>query len=257
VAPVQACGARRAPANLHRYSNARALRRQTIRSEDVRRTWKSTGAVGTYHPGVQACLTPLPVIADSFKGFIRPHRNASFQERGSAARNPNGRNRLRATEESTTHAEAASTHGGRPLEFRRLHPGFRHGHTFTDRDRVDGVPGQASASEATIMPPPKNADAVPAPAAGSLPRISAPCRSPSDPRPVITIASIQFGRPLKRPYAPDRCAATADRGWWPQGAEARQARHQRAERGSVQSWRKRLWRAPLRAIRRGPGANSR
>ena len=59
-----------------------------------------------------------------------------------------------------------------------LHPGPRRGHTSTDRDRVDDVPGQTSTSAATILPVPKNRDPVPAPAAAALPRIHAPCRSP-------------------------------------------------------------------------------
>jgi hypothetical protein len=41
------------------------------------------------------------------------------------------------------------------------HPGLRHRHAFTDRDHVDDVPRQASASDATIVPHPKNADGRP------------------------------------------------------------------------------------------------
>ncbi len=53
-----------------------------------------------------------------------------------------------------------------------FHPTLRRGHTLPDRDQVDDVPRHASASLATIVPLPTNADAVPSPAAAHLPRIS-------------------------------------------------------------------------------------
>src|SRR5688500_19687104 len=61
-----------------------------------------------------------------------------------------------------------SVEGFHPIGFAQrahpaLHPGPRRGHTSTDRDRVDDVPGRTSTSAATILPLPKNRDPVPAP----------------------------------------------------------------------------------------------
>jgi protein-S-isoprenylcysteine O-methyltransferase Ste14 len=55
-------------------------------------------------------------------------------------------------------------------EVPRWIPRLRDGQPFTDRDQVDDVPGQRSARAAAILPPRKNRDAVPSPAATSLPR---------------------------------------------------------------------------------------
>ena len=70
--------------------------------------------------------------------------------------------------------------------------------------------GPAERCERTL-PLPKNADAVPAPAAAFLPRISGILHDPSGPPPVVTIATIPCGRP-PTPCLRERCAATADRG---------------------------------------------
>jgi hypothetical protein len=69
---------------------------------------------------------------------------------------------------------------------------FRRGHIFTDRDRVDDVPGQASASAAIILPSRKNRDAVPSPAAAGLPRTADTLPLASGPPPAVAIASIQL-----------------------------------------------------------------
>jgi hypothetical protein len=132
----------------------------------------------------------------------------------------------------------------------RVAPTLRRGHTLTDRDRVDDVPGQPSTSAAATLPLPKNADAVPSPAAASLPRISGILHDPSGPPPAITIAAIPFDRlptgctcgsdAPRRPVAPRMATARGTRslvdwllpaggrhphfleaGWWLQGAEVR------------------------------------
>jgi hypothetical protein len=86
-------------------------------------------------------------------------------------------------------------------------PPFRRGQTLTDRDQVDVVPGQTSRPAATILPIPKNADAVPSPAASSLPRISGILPLASGPRPAVTNTTLQF-RDLSQPRT---CGSDAPR----------------------------------------------
>jgi hypothetical protein len=82
--------------------------------------------------------------------------------------------------------------GRRTARLSRLYRCLRRGHALTDRDRVDAVPGQTSISAATLLPLPKNADAVPSPAAASLPRTACTLPLASGPPPAVTIAAIQF-----------------------------------------------------------------
>jgi hypothetical protein len=62
--------------------------------------------------------------------------------------------------------------GAEPHGHPAFPPPLRRGQTLTDRDQVDVVPSQTSTSAAATLPVPKNADAVPSPAASSLPGIS-------------------------------------------------------------------------------------
>jgi hypothetical protein len=73
-------------------------------------------------------------------------------------------------------------------------PAPQPGPPFPDRDQVDDVPPRTSATSSRYLLLPKNADAVPAPAASALPRISGILHDPSGPRPAVASASLQHRR---------------------------------------------------------------